>query len=99
MRISERFWSKVEIRESNECWLWFGGLKGEYGGFWTGSKVEYAHRVAFGLDEAMIPHLKIMQTCGNPRCVNPNHLVLATKEESKKWYIHRMAISTGHMKV
>lgn len=43
-----RFWSFVEKRAANECWLWIGhkDQKG-YGCFGVGDKTVKAHRVSY----------------------------------------------------
>lgn len=91
--LDERFWSKVDKRGEQECWLWtatrtsFG-----YGSFRIGSltdntrRKEMAHRVAYMLaTKEEIPAGKvIMHSCDNPQCVNPAHLSVGTYSENGK---------------
>ena len=44
-----RFWSKVNIRNEQDCWQWIGAIQSKgYGSFGIGGgKTALAHRVAF----------------------------------------------------
>jgi hypothetical protein len=84
LHMLDRFWSKVDFGEWNECWNWTGGkingygifrLQGEDGGY-----NEYAHRLswcfhfgAFPPDDLQIDHL-----CRNRSCQNPRHMEIVT---------------------
>ncbi|MER3405479.1 MAG: hypothetical protein C4289_10265, partial [Chloroflexota bacterium] len=79
--LEERFWSKVE--KSDGCWRWMGaqGPSGR-GHFRIGSKMVYAHRVAYELIHGPIPAgAKIVQMCEDLRCVRPDHLLLRMPTE------------------
>lgn len=52
----DRFWSKVDVRGSDECWPWTAGIKSDgYGRFLVGSRLDgtrkaaLSHRVAYEL--------------------------------------------------
>lgn len=90
----ERFWSRVDIKENNECWNWKAGRcsKG-YGTFKINRKVLGTHRVAFALANNMfsllcrvsIPDgLHVLHSCDNPPCCNPMHLRLGTNKENQE---------------
>lgn len=80
--LAERFWSKVD--KSGPCWLWTGAtLKTGYGSIRINKKAERAHRVSFEMAKGAIPGgMLIRHTCDEPRCVNPDHLILGTHSQN-----------------
>ena len=88
--LKERFLSKVDKRDSG-CWLWTGAVgTAGYGHFAIDSHAVKAHRVAYELFVGEIELLDgvdsrgtcVMHTCDNPKCVNPEHLVLGTHSDN-----------------
>lgn len=84
-----RFWSKVRVEKSvNACWEWQGSFTGNgYGNFKVpalGNQSVGAHRVAYALHNGAFPPdgLLIRHTCDNPKCVNPNHLLVGDKKDN-----------------
>jgi hypothetical protein len=81
---TQRFWSKVRVRGSEDCWPWLGGCDSHgYGNFSN----TMAHRVAYEMTTGPVPEGKHLDhTCHNNsdckggkgclhrRCVNPRHL-------------------------
>jgi hypothetical protein len=80
--MEERFWSKVEIADPDNCWPWLGWKDPNgYGCVSVGHKVRKAHRVAWELTFGPIPaRQRVIQSCSNPSCCNPKHLWVATAE-------------------
>lgn len=85
-RLHERFWEKVEIGASDECWEWQRATSDYgYGRFKIGDRTRYAHRVAYRMLIGPIPGgRQINHHCHNPPCVNPDHLYLGTQEQNNR---------------
>ena len=85
--IEFRFWSRVDKRGSEECWLWTGKLN--QGGYaylhaWGRQNVG-AHRVSYVLNVGPIPEgLHIDHLCRVRHCVNPAHLEPVTMAENTR---------------
>lgn len=81
----KRFWSKVDIRGSDECWNWQAGGHAGYG-TWHSGRQEYAHRSAWMIANGQcIPDgLVIRHKCDNKLCCNPAHLELGTQTDNMR---------------
>ena len=81
-----RFWGKVDIRGSGECWPWKAGQRNWYGsiGILTDGKVRVyvATRVAYTITFSDPGELNVLHTCDNPPCCNPAHLFLGTHSDN-----------------
>lgn len=80
----ERFWSRVEFGDWQDCWLWRGYLRRDgYGATSIKGANRYVHRVAYELLVGPIPEgLHIDHLCRVPACVNPLHLEAVTNHEN-----------------
>jgi hypothetical protein len=87
--IEQWFWSQVEVRSEQECWLW--AAAGSRYGHLTYTTLDgrrrtvSAHRMAWRLTFGSWPgELYVCHTCDVPRCVNPSHLFLGTNSENQQ---------------
>ncbi len=80
------FWSFVNKRSNDRCWLWQGKINtGGYGNFKLGSKYVAAHRFSYFISKGYIEGgMEIHHTCKCTFCVNPKHLVKLTVKEHGK---------------
>ncbi len=81
-----RFWTKVDRRDSAECWLWRAPLNDSgYGSFGMQGKTYRAHRVSYVLAHGDLDRtLQIDHLCRNRACVNPAHLEPVTNQVNAK---------------
>lgn len=80
-----RFWSKVQVGGSDECWPWTGGLNLPpclpYGRFKVRGRTVKAHRVAFLLEHNREPEVG-RHSCDFPPCCNPKHVLDGTTQDN-----------------
>lgn len=76
--LSDRFWSKVDIRGLEECWPWTAAVRNPkegYGAFWLDGRHHPAPRVAYQLAYGDFEDGKVAcHSCDNPSCCNPLHI-------------------------
>lgn len=80
------FWTRVEVKEKNDCWPWKESLNRDgYGRARIDGIPKMAHRIAYELKTGKnIDGLVAMHICDNPKCCNPSHLVLGTHADNQK---------------
>jgi hypothetical protein len=82
--LERRFWAKVQVGASDECWEWTANrMPSGYGHFRIGDRQRRAHRVAWELDNGAIPDgLCVLHHCDNPGCVNTRHLYVGDQKQN-----------------
>ena len=80
----DRFWSKVDRCEPDQCWEWKAAKDiAGYGRLNRFGRPELSHRVSYQLHHGPIPEgLHVLHSCDNPGCVNPAHLHLGTNTDN-----------------
>lgn len=91
----EKFWTRVERGEDDQCWRWTGGGSNGYGYIRRDGAQVRVHRVAYEMTFGPVPEGKEIDhlchepktcpggsTCPHRRCVNPRHLAARTHEEN-----------------
>jgi len=99
----KRFWSKVNRKGPNECWLWMGSCKENgypqlgVGSITNGTRtMRMAHRLSWLIHFGEVPPKKyVLHHCDTPRCVNPNHLYLGGNAENARDAVNRNRIRHG----
>ena len=80
-------WSKVDIKNEDDCWNWTACVaRSGRGSFSDGKYVKrQAHRVAYWLATGEEPRKKmVLHSCDNPICCNPKHLFLGSHADNMK---------------
>lgn len=101
MNTVERFWSKVDKKDSDDCWNWKAGKSdNSYGSFYYDGKCIGSHIVSWALSNNRDIHeilnnrkLIICHSCDNPSCCNPDHLYLGTYSNNRRDAGNRNSIS------
>lgn len=90
----QRFWSRVtKLSNAPYCWLWGKQTSNQQPMMWFHGKREDPQHVAFRLcKRGEVPERGcVIATCGNSRCVNPNHLQALTREEYRIWHANHIS--------
>jgi hypothetical protein len=97
----KNFWDKVNILDDEQaCWEWMGMTDGGagYGRLQENGHIVQAHRKAWEIsnDEKIPEGLVVRHTCDNPKCCNPNHLLLGTQQQNMQDKIARKVLNAPH---
>lgn len=85
MTIVERFWEKVAVKGTEDCWELTASVdECGYGKLNVGgSRWERAHRLSYQICKGDIPKgERVCHSCDNPGCCNPKHLWLGSHQEN-----------------
>lgn len=91
--LEDRFWSRVDARGPDDCWLWTGPVSSGYGKIGApggrGAGTLGAHVVSYELAYGSVPVGRVVDhLCENTLCVNPAHLEAVTQQvncERGRW--------------
>lgn len=80
----DRFWSRVVVDETSDCWVWVGSRgRDGYGRTRVRESSQLAHRVAFATwAEPLRKGLQLDHLCRVRSCINPKHLEQVTAREN-----------------
>lgn len=76
--------SSKAVDKDNGCVDFMGSTdRCGYGRYSLGKQRLGAHKVSFAIHNGPVPEgMVVMHTCDNPRCINPEHLVLGTQGDN-----------------
>lgn len=90
-QVREKLLANIRKNEVCGCWNWLGNCQNNgYGRLKFRNVRSLAHRVSWQVFRGEIPKgMCILHSCDNPRCVNPDHLFLGTKDDNNQDMIEK----------
>ncbi len=80
-----QFWSLVEKRGADDCWLWTGPTVKGRAVFYPNRKTRMATRWIFEQLNGSLPRTLIaLHRCDNPLCCNPAHMFAGTIQDNNR---------------
>lgn len=93
LSVKDRFWSHVDRKSPDECWLWLAASNRVtgYGVFtWETRKTITAHKAAYKLThECDVRGRHILHHCDVKLCCNPAHLYMGTSADNARDRVER----------
>jgi HNH endonuclease len=84
--LPKRLEDKILTEPNSGCWLWIGSrFNTGYGQAWDGAlkRLALAHRQVYEVLVGPIPEgKKLLHSCDNPCCVNPDHLSIGSQADN-----------------
>ncbi len=98
-----RFWSYVDRKGDDDCWLWTGCLHDGYGWIGRGGRhsMVLAHRLSWELHYGPIPTddsshgVCVLHQCDVRGCVNPKHLTIDSQAQNVREAFDRGLMPVG----
>ena len=83
-KLEDRFWSKVDRKGPDECWLWMGYKNHNgYGSMPVRHGIHsLSHRISVVFSGIEIEGLCVLHKCDMPACCNPAHLFIGTRKDN-----------------
>lgn len=106
----QQFLDKAYPEPNTGCWLWVGKTNwcgyGELHKKDNEYKMIFAHRYSYAIHKGLFDeNLKVLHTCDQPCCINPDHLFLGTQQDNisdmdaKKRRKCGRGVNHGHAKI
>lgn len=98
--IVARFWSKVDVKTSDEeCWPWIAGTRGGYGFMKVNGRSVTASRIAWELFSGeKLGSRFALHDCDNRLCCNPRHIHPGDHDQNMQEAVERQRFRATPLK-